>query len=98
MAEPTLKKGSRDPAVRELQQALQPLVSSPSGTVDGVFGDDTENDVLSFQSDQGLDADGVVGPATWRAIDLADLSEPLLLEADGVVGPATWEQINSFGD
>jgi peptidoglycan hydrolase-like protein with peptidoglycan-binding domain len=78
MAEPTLHKGSRDPAVRELQQALQPLVSSPSGTVDGFFGDDTENDVISFQSDQGLDADGVVGPDTWRRIDLADLSEPVL--------------------
>lgn len=78
MAEPTLKKGSRDPAVRDLQQALQPLVSEPSGTVDGAFGDDTEGEVLSFQSDQGIDVDGVVGPKTWRAIDLADVSTPTL--------------------
>jgi peptidoglycan hydrolase-like protein with peptidoglycan-binding domain len=78
MAEPTLERGSRDPAVRDLQDALQPLVSAPTGIVDGVFGDETMHDVLSFQNDQGLDADGVVGPSTWRAIDLADMSEPLL--------------------
>jgi peptidoglycan hydrolase-like protein with peptidoglycan-binding domain len=78
MAEPTLKKGSRDPAVRDLQQAIQPLVSAPSGASDGVFGDDTESDVISFQGDQGIDVDGVVGPVTWRAIDLADVSEPTL--------------------
>jgi peptidoglycan hydrolase-like protein with peptidoglycan-binding domain len=78
MTEPTLQMGSRDPAVRELQDALQPLVRAPTGIVDGVFGDETVDDVRSFQSDHGLDEDGIVGASTWRAIDLADMSEPLL--------------------
>jgi peptidoglycan hydrolase-like protein with peptidoglycan-binding domain len=51
---------------------------APTGIVDGVFGDETVYDVRSFQSDHGLDEDGIVGPSTWRAIDLADMSEPLL--------------------
>jgi peptidoglycan hydrolase-like protein with peptidoglycan-binding domain len=78
MAEPTLRKGSRDPAVRDLQDAIKSLVREPSGEHDGVFGEGTESDVRKFQSAQGLDADGVVGKMTWRAIDNADLSTPTL--------------------
>ena len=78
MAEPTLRKGSHDPAVKDLQVAIKPLVSAPSGAMNGVFGDPTEHDVISFQSDRGIDVDGIVGPMTWRAIDTADLSEPTL--------------------
>ena len=37
MAEPVLKKGSNDPAVRDLQEALKALGYDP-GPVDGVFG------------------------------------------------------------
>ena len=37
MAEPVLKKGSNDPAVRDLQEALKALGHDP-GPVDGVFG------------------------------------------------------------
>ena len=35
------------------------------GTVDGVAGAATYNSVISFQSKNGLTADGQVGPATW---------------------------------
>jgi peptidoglycan hydrolase-like protein with peptidoglycan-binding domain len=41
MAEPVLRKGSSDPAVRDLQQALKALGYDP-GPIDGVFGDATE--------------------------------------------------------
>ncbi|WP_442809864.1 peptidoglycan-binding domain-containing protein [Streptomyces sp. SR27] len=36
--------------------------------VDGAFGDGTDSKVRSFQSSHGLDADGIVGPDTWRAL------------------------------
>ena len=47
MAEPVLKKGSNDPAVGDLQQALKTLGYDP-GPVDGVFGAQTESAVRRF--------------------------------------------------
>jgi peptidoglycan hydrolase-like protein with peptidoglycan-binding domain len=37
--------------------------------VDGIFGSKTESGVKTFQGDQGLVVDGIVGPATWAKID-----------------------------
>ncbi len=37
--------------------------------IDGIFGPLTREDVIEFQADTGLDADGVVGPRTWNALD-----------------------------
>ena len=48
MAEPVLKKGSTDPAVRDLQDALKVLGHDP-GPIDGVFGAKTETAVKAFQ-------------------------------------------------
>ena len=48
MAEPILKKGSSDPAVRDLQEALKAL-GYDVGSVDGVFGAKTESAVKKFQ-------------------------------------------------
>ena len=36
-------------------------------TVDGVYGPRSEYVCRAFQEDKGLDVDGVIGPATWRA-------------------------------
>lgn len=77
MAEPTLKKGSQGTAVRDLQEALTQLGFGPGG-VDGTFGPKTEAAVKAFQSANGIAADGIVGPITWRNIDEADQSEPVL--------------------
>jgi hypothetical protein len=53
MAEPVLRKGSNDPAVRDLQQALKALGHDP-GPVDGVFGDTTESAVKAFQQEREI--------------------------------------------
>jgi peptidoglycan hydrolase-like protein with peptidoglycan-binding domain len=55
------------PGVRKLQQRLKAL-GYDVGAVDGVFGAGTDRCVKAFQSDHGLDADGVVGLATSAAL------------------------------
>jgi peptidoglycan hydrolase-like protein with peptidoglycan-binding domain len=77
MAEPNLQKGSTNPAVRDLQEALKALGYNP-GPIDGVFGATTEAAVKAFQQAKGITADGIVGKVTWINIDEADQSEPVL--------------------
>ena len=77
MAEPLLKKGSSDPAVRDLQEALKVLGYDP-GPIDGIFGTTTESAVKKFQQARELTSDGVVGRVTWINIDEADQSHPVL--------------------
>ncbi len=77
MAEPVLTKGSNDPAVRDLQEALKALGHHP-GPVDGVFGAQTESAVRAFQQAREITVDGVVGRVTWINIDEADQSHPVL--------------------
>jgi peptidoglycan hydrolase-like protein with peptidoglycan-binding domain len=77
MAEPVLKKGSTDPAVKDLQEALKTLGFDP-GPVDGIFGAQTENAVKQFQQAREIPVDGVVGRVTWINIDEADQSHPVL--------------------
>ena len=77
MAEPVLKKGSNDPAVRDLQEALKALGYDP-GPIDGVFGENTDSAVREFQQAREIPVDGIVGRVTWINIDEADQSEPVL--------------------
>ena len=77
MAEPVLKNGSNDPAVRDLQEALKALNFDP-GPIDGVFGAQTESAVRAFQQAREIAVDGVVGRVTWINIDEADQSHPVL--------------------
>lgn len=62
----TIRRGSTGADVQYLQQRLAALGYWISA--DGIFGPGTESTVRSFQSSQGLTADGVVGPATWAAL------------------------------
>ncbi|MFN9636674.1 MAG: peptidoglycan-binding domain-containing protein [Synechococcaceae cyanobacterium] len=66
---PVVMPGDRGQAVLTLQQNLKEL-GYYSGLLDGVYeeGFILSRAVRKFQSEHGLDADGVVGRATWAAI------------------------------
>lgn len=66
-ARPTLRQGALGPDVLYLQQRL--VANGHAVAVDGNFGPGTAAAVRAFQSSRGLVADGVVGPATWAALD-----------------------------
>ena len=63
----TLKPGDTGAQVKRLQRALAQLGYSP-GSVDGDYGPSTVAAVKRFQQASKLTADGVVGPATLRAL------------------------------
>ena len=67
---PTLRRGSSGEYVTLLQtQLIQRGYDLQPYGADGKFGAKTENAVKAFQKDNGLTADGVVGKATWTALD-----------------------------
>jgi putative chitinase len=68
---PALKKGSKGPAVKALQEKLKELGFDPKG-VDGNFGADTATAVIAFQRSKGLQARGLVGPKTMAALGLGE--------------------------
>ncbi len=70
--QPGLHQGSRRPAVRELQLRLNMAGAVPPLKVDGIFGPKTRQAVEDFQQANGLADDGIVGPATWAALNQID--------------------------
>jgi putative chitinase len=66
---PVLGRGSQGHAVVELQNMLRDLNFAVA--IDGDFGPGTEVAATRFQSENGLPADGIVGPQTWTALDAA---------------------------
>ena len=63
---PTLARGSNGPRVKVLQESLKAVLKGYAGklAVDGSFGPDLERVVMEFQTRNGLEVDGRVGPAT----------------------------------
>jgi putative chitinase len=66
---PVLGRGTQGDAVVQLQNMLRDLNFAVA--IDGDFGPGTEVAVTRFQSENGLAADGIVGPQTWGALDAA---------------------------
>jgi len=69
-----LKTGSSGPLVSFLQITLNDL-NLYSGQIDGLFGPNTLKAVKTFQSNNNLASDGIVGKNTWQAL-LTYLSVP----------------------
>ena len=74
---PTIRRGSTGIYVTECQEDLIKIgYDLGSYGADGKFGAKTEAAVRAFQAAHGLSVDGVVGPATWAALDKAVGPEP----------------------
>lgn len=63
------KLGSQGDEVRRIQKKLKSL-GYYNGSVDGVYGTDTQKAVRNFQKNCGITADGVAGPKTIRFLGL----------------------------
>lgn len=64
---PTLRRGDKGKHVQAMQFVLS--WNGLYGIPDGDFGPKTERAVKDFQVLRGLKPDGIVGPATWAALD-----------------------------
>ena len=93
-----LRPGALGGAVEALQQRLLDLGVQVRGGVDGIFGPATANSLKAFQTQRGLNADGVVDAATAQALNaapaaaapVADESPAVEVVADGRVGFAVY--------
>jgi N-acetylmuramoyl-L-alanine amidase len=66
-----LRRGDCDPAVVEIRATLRRfglLTEAPGPRSNEFFDADVEHAVRAFQQQRGLITDGIVGPATWRAL------------------------------
>lgn len=61
------KVGSKGLATALIQFKLNSLGYN-CGTVDGDFGNNTKNAVMSFQRNKGISVDGIVGTQTWNKL------------------------------
>ena len=64
---PLKKKGAIGNVVRWIQTRLN-FLGYNCGKVDSIFGTKTQTTVINFQTQNGLSADGVVGPKTWAKL------------------------------
>lgn len=69
-----LKMGSSNGDVWDVQYRLQ-VLGYYTKPLDGVYGSETARAVRAFQNDYGLTVDGIVGPATWRALKKYSLNQ-----------------------
>jgi hypothetical protein len=72
--DPVLKLGSEGPDVVEAQERLN--IHGADLLVDGKFGALTEAAVKAFQEAEGLTVDGIIGQATWDALNDEPRGEP----------------------
>jgi len=72
----TLQKGDVSEEVKQWQMFLQ-SAGYKIPNVDGAFGPTTERETLKFQIKNGLKADGIVGPKTWKFVTTVSNNTPL---------------------
>jgi peptidoglycan hydrolase-like protein with peptidoglycan-binding domain len=95
---PYLRIGSGGPLVRSIQEQLR-RSGFLSGGMNGIFDQETKQAVHALQSRQRIEADGIVGPHTWRALadsglDLDSLPAP---RSPGPRPPDPFIRIGSVG-
>ena len=66
VAEASFRKGDQGEDIIQIQNRLNDL--GYSVVADGEYGSATATAVRNFQADKGLESDGIVGPATYRAM------------------------------
>ncbi len=64
---PLIREGSRGVYVLIAQDDLNTL-GFRTGGLDGIFGPQTKNAVITYQRSRGLSADGIIGCNTWRSL------------------------------
>ncbi|MFF3500637.1 GH25 family lysozyme [Streptomyces sp. NPDC003247] len=87
---PTVAKGATGQTVKTVQYLLN--AHGAALAVDGDFGTATHDAVLSFQSANGLEADGIVGPLTW-----AQLAVTVRKGDSGAAVSAVQSELNAAG-
>lgn len=75
------KVGSTGSEVKAIQQSLKDR-GLYSGSVDGIYGSQTQAAVKKFQKQQGLTADGIAGPQTLKRLGVSVGSKPAGTEAN----------------
>lgn len=86
---PLLSTGSKGSGVSWLQTALN-KANNAGLAVDGDFGSGTKQAVINFQKSNGLDADGIAGPAT--------INKLVEVIKGGMVHKPTWAWISATDD
>ena len=87
---PTLRRGSRGDMVEELQALLNAKCGYDL-EIDGIYGAKTETAVTAFQLANGLTADGICGPKTWKALGVADPNQnPAVDNGNNSMGDLLW--------
>lgn len=62
------REGDEGTAIRDIQDRLGALGYDCGTDERGAFAETTKQAVVAFQKAKGLDADGIVGPDTWRSL------------------------------
>ncbi len=85
-----VRPGSSGAAVLRAQLLLDRAGFSP-GEIGGVYNDNTRKSIQAFQVQHGLEPDGIIGPATWAALntDTAPAFAIYQITADDLAGPFT---------
>lgn len=80
-AEALSKNGSTGAEVKAIQETLKDR-GLYSGSIDGIYGADTQAAVKKFQKQQGLTADGIAGPLTLKRLGVSVGAIPEANEAN----------------
>ena len=65
----TIRRGDKGKEVKTAQQLLNHK-GYGAGSVDGIFGENTEKAVRALQKNYGITVDGIIGTDTWDSLEV----------------------------